>query len=276
MTHYTPWIGQGACGFDAAGLLYPIEPPKEESQRYIVAVNHEQYMGSELCGACVEITGPTGATVTARMTDKCPGCSRGDLDVSPDTFAQLADPNVGKVQISWEIVPCPATSLNDMRYLVTEGSTVDWLEIRVEKPILPVVGLSVQTVESVKALERNAANGWVGVGLKLDGEQMDVKVDFVDGSSVIQTGIPISASSQGNLVAPKSAGTRQGGSGYVPDSVMRVTSTDPKARNCSASAGDGWSPPVTQQQNDGFTLRGRFLPFLLSMGALSVVLADAQ
>lgn len=84
---------QGACG------------PEEDDDSYIVALNAPQYGNmskkSSWCGKKVKITGPKGSVV-AVVNDACPGCSHGDLDLTPILFKQVVgDMNIGVAKISW-------------------------------------------------------------------------------------------------------------------------------------------------------------------------------
>jgi expansin (peptidoglycan-binding protein) len=70
--------GEGACSFDAS------------SNRMVAAMNHTDYAGSAACGEYVTVTGPKG-TITVRITDECPECAAGDIDLSGEAFALIAD-----------------------------------------------------------------------------------------------------------------------------------------------------------------------------------------
>lgn len=85
--------GSGACGF-----------PKG-TDFMVAAMNGAQYSKS-VCGKCVEVTGPLGK-VTVKIVDLCPGCKRGDLDLSETAFQKIAKLSAGRVKISWHYVPCP-------------------------------------------------------------------------------------------------------------------------------------------------------------------------
>lgn len=85
--------GSGACGF-----------PKG-TDFMVAAMNGAQYSKS-VCGKCVEVTGPLGK-VTVKIVDLCPGCKRGDLDLSQTAFQKIAKLSAGRVKISWHYVPCP-------------------------------------------------------------------------------------------------------------------------------------------------------------------------
>lgn len=85
--------GTGACGFPAS------------TDFSVAAINDEQYSKAN-CGRCVEVTGPKGTTVV-RIVDKCPGCDRGDLDLSKTAFSKIANLSDGRVEIAWHFVACP-------------------------------------------------------------------------------------------------------------------------------------------------------------------------
>src|SRR5690348_7403307 len=86
--------GAGNCSFD---------PSPDDLD--VAAMNAEQYAGSAVCGACARVDGPLGS-VTVRIVDQCPECLRGHLDLSKQAFAKVADPALGRVDVSWQLVPC--------------------------------------------------------------------------------------------------------------------------------------------------------------------------
>jgi len=55
-----------------------------------------------ICGKTVTAS-RGGKSVTVRIVDRCAGCEgMFDLDFSPAAFDALADPNLGRVDITWE------------------------------------------------------------------------------------------------------------------------------------------------------------------------------
>ncbi|MBW0470078.1 hypothetical protein O181_009793 [Austropuccinia psidii MF-1] len=70
---------------------------------YIVAMNHKQYGQGEPCHKKVKITNTlNGRTVTAMVTDECPPCGFGSLDLSPSVFKVLGALDIGVLPIIWE------------------------------------------------------------------------------------------------------------------------------------------------------------------------------
>jgi expansin (peptidoglycan-binding protein) len=53
-----------------------------------------------LCGKYINATGPKGS-VRVKIVDTCPPCVKGDLDLSPAAFNEIADFAAGRVPISW-------------------------------------------------------------------------------------------------------------------------------------------------------------------------------
>ncbi|MBW0540924.1 hypothetical protein O181_080639 [Austropuccinia psidii MF-1] len=88
-TWFTP--DTGACG-----------DTNSESD-YIVAMNYKQYGQGEPCHKHVKIQNKSnGKTITAKVTDECPSCGYGSLDLSPSVFKSLGDLNTGVLPISWD------------------------------------------------------------------------------------------------------------------------------------------------------------------------------
>jgi hypothetical protein len=83
--------GLGACG------LY------NNDGDFIVALNSAQYGGGYPGPNCFKKIVMTygGKTTTATITDECPGCPYGGLDLSPGLFSFFADQGKGVIQGSW-------------------------------------------------------------------------------------------------------------------------------------------------------------------------------
>ncbi|CAG8536717.1 10457_t:CDS:2 [Ambispora gerdemannii] len=94
-TYYNP--GLGACGQSSG------------SGSFIAAINRPQWgnpanpNSNPICGKQAKVTGPKGSC-TVTIVDLCPECAFGSLDLSPAAFNAIADPNAGRVPISWDFV----------------------------------------------------------------------------------------------------------------------------------------------------------------------------
>lgn len=52
------------------------------------------------CGKYAMVHGPKGS-VRVKITDTCPPCVKGSLDLSPAAFAKIADLSTGRIHITW-------------------------------------------------------------------------------------------------------------------------------------------------------------------------------
>ena len=73
---------------------------------YDAASNSPNPNLNPLCGRKIRATRfredyGKNVTVEATVTDRCVGCKPADLDFSPYLFNKLADPALGRVDISW-------------------------------------------------------------------------------------------------------------------------------------------------------------------------------
>ncbi|KIM61694.1 hypothetical protein SCLCIDRAFT_1215786 [Scleroderma citrinum Foug A] len=54
-----------------------------------------------ICGRQI-IAHYEGKSTTVTVVDSCPGCALKDLDLTPTAFSDLADQDLGRINISWE------------------------------------------------------------------------------------------------------------------------------------------------------------------------------
>ncbi|KAJ2402724.1 hypothetical protein GGI23_000508 [Coemansia sp. RSA 2559] len=96
-TYFTP--GLGACG------------KTNTEDDLIAAINAPQYgtfanpNTAPVCGRCALVKGSLGQIKVA-ITDKCPPCKYGDLDLSPAAFQEIGDMEDGRIPITWSFVDC--------------------------------------------------------------------------------------------------------------------------------------------------------------------------
>jgi len=88
--------GMGACGI------------QNNNGQLIAALNAQQFGGgnpnkNHNCNRRARVTGPRGS-VTVTITDKCPGCAHGDLDLTPTAFDKIAQRSQGRVPITWSFI----------------------------------------------------------------------------------------------------------------------------------------------------------------------------
>ncbi|CAN5913671.1 hypothetical protein BH11MYX3_BH11MYX3_17120 [soil metagenome] len=118
--------GTGNCSFPA------------DSTRMVAAINAADYGTASWCGACLAVTGPIG-DVVVRVTDQCPGCAKGDLDLSKEAFAKIAAISAGRVAITWHEVDCPVSG--PISYEMKSGSSQYYAAIQVRNHRYPIANL---------------------------------------------------------------------------------------------------------------------------------------
>lgn len=159
-TFYFPRSGSGdstdACGFD----LSPADT-------LIGAMNLIDYEGSRLCGSVVSVSGPKG-TVVVKIVDLCPECPQGNIDLSPQAFAEIADTILGRVPIQWHVL---AADVNGpILYHFKSGSNQWWTAVQIRNHRYPVFSLEYltpqQTYQQMNRTDYNyfVVNGGLGLG----------------------------------------------------------------------------------------------------------------
>jgi expansin (peptidoglycan-binding protein) len=147
-THYGA-DGGGNCMFDTSS----------DPNMPFVAMNQADYENSRMCGAYIEVTGPGGKKTVVMVTDRCPECPAGNLDLSHQAFAKLADPVTGMIDVSWRLVS-PA-SIGNVQYRIKDGSSAYWFAIQVRNHRNPIATLEVNVNGSWQALPRYEWNHFV-------------------------------------------------------------------------------------------------------------------
>lgn len=175
--------GTGNCGFDRSSDLM------------VAALNMAQYDGSNACGTCLAVKGPKGS-VTVHLVDSCPPCEKNHVDLSAEAFAKIADPDDGRVPITWQKVACG--SVGPMAFRFQEGSSIWWTSIQVRNHKLPVAKVEYERDGAFVAMPRADYNYFVaesGVGEQPAG--LKLRVTAIDGQSVVET---LAAIGDGNVV----------------------------------------------------------------------------
>lgn len=122
--------GSGACSF-------PVSP----SDMRVVALSREDYADAQACGTCIEVDGPDGS-VTVRVVDRCSGCDAGHIDLSAQAFAQIAQPDQGRVPVAWRFVACPSDGT--LRYHFKEGSNQWWTAVQIRDHRYPIAKVEIK------------------------------------------------------------------------------------------------------------------------------------
>jgi expansin (peptidoglycan-binding protein) len=149
-TFYDFADGSGNCMFDAS-----------PDDLRVAAMNHDDYLESGVCGACAHLVGPSGE-VTVRIVDQCPDCPKGNIDLSPSAFDEIAKRELGRVPITWQYVECGVSG--PLRYRFKEGSNQWWTAVQVRNHRYAIAKLEVKKNGAFVAVARENYNYFVDGG----------------------------------------------------------------------------------------------------------------
>ncbi len=139
--------GTGNCSFDAS-----------PGDLLVAAMNSVDYNTAAWCGACLEVSGPTGKVVV-RVVDQCPECKHGDLDLSPEAFAMLSPLSAGRVPITWHEVACNVSG--PLSYHFKDGANAYWTAIQIRNHRYPIASVEAQDGTSWREIPRLSYNYFV-------------------------------------------------------------------------------------------------------------------
>jgi expansin (peptidoglycan-binding protein) len=139
--------GGGNCSFD------------QVSNPLVVALGNAEYAAGAACGGYLDVTGPKG-TVRVKVTDRCPECAAGHLDLSKQAFAKIGDPVAGVIKVTYSKVTSPPVP-GPMTVRVKEGSSRYWLALRLDNTGNPLSGVELQSGGGWKALSHTDYNYWI-------------------------------------------------------------------------------------------------------------------
>jgi expansin len=180
-----PRRGEGTY-YDADGGGNCLFPPSPDNMM-VAAMNHADYNDAAVCGAFARVTGPNGA-IMVRIVDQCPECAPGDIDLSYEAFALIANPLHGRVPISWRYVSPPLPG--PIRYQFKDGSNQWWTAVQVRNHRNPIARFEYQTAGGAFVeLPRTAYNYFV----KTDGMgpgPYTFRVTDIFGRTVTDSNIP--------------------------------------------------------------------------------------
>ena len=174
--------GGGNCSFDPS-----------PSDLMVGAMNQTDYYNSLTCGAYVQVNGPKGAVVI-RIVDRCPECPVGNIDLSREAFAKIADLVQGRVPITWKIIS-PALS-GPIVYRFKDGSSKWWLAVQIRNHRNPIWQVEFRDTDGLfKALERQEYNYFVEPASHSGPvpESLTLRVTDIYGHVLTDSGIPLVA-----------------------------------------------------------------------------------
>ena len=182
--------------------------PSAPADRMYVALSPSEYDAGAPCGGYLDVTGPKGK-VRVKVTDQCPPCTPGHIDLSREAFAKIANPVDGVVPVTYTEVVSPSTPA--LTFRIKEGASQYWFAVLVDN-----TGNALRSVEakgpggSFRAAARAEYNYWI-VESGLGAGPYSIRVTDVRGRSATATGITMSPGKT------QTARVRMNGAAAVPE-----------------------------------------------------------
>jgi expansin (peptidoglycan-binding protein) len=173
---YYDATGAGNCSFDPS-----------PGDLMVAAMNAPEWNNSAVCGACAEVTGPSG-TVTVRIVDRCPECAAGHLDLSREAFERIAPLASGRVSTRWRFVECAPRGPISLKW--KDGTNQWWAALQVRDHRLPIERVEVQaTGGAFTTLARQSYNYFIGTDLGPG--PFTVRVTALGGAQITETNVAL-------------------------------------------------------------------------------------
>ncbi|TGO44483.1 hypothetical protein BOTNAR_0813g00010 [Botryotinia narcissicola] len=213
----------GACTFSTYTL---------PSNIFGTALSDSNWATASECGRCVSVTDPSSNSITAMITDECPGCGPNHLDLYPTAFTSLAPLSKGIIDVTWDYVDCPITT--PLQVHLKEGDSAYWFSMQVVNAAEGVSKLDVstdggKTWQSTTRTTYNYFEHSAGYGSKVN-----VRVTGLSGKTVIINNVAVTP---GNLVtASGNLGSRSASKSVASDAVVAKEEVSDASTTSASSA----------------------------------------
>lgn len=178
-TYYWEANGTGNCMFPATDDVM------------IAALSHVDYGDAAgYCGATARVRGPYGE-IQVRIVDMCPDaeCYAGHLDLHPDAFAQIAPMDLGRVDITWQLVSPPIDG--NIVYHFKTNSNPYWAAVQVRNHRNPLARFDVLQGGRWVSLPRQSYNYFLAAGGMGPGPYT-FRVTDIFGNHIVTRSVPLS------------------------------------------------------------------------------------
>jgi expansin (peptidoglycan-binding protein) len=139
--------GGGNCSFDKV------------SAPLVVALGPGEYRAGASCGSYLDVSGPKGS-VRVKVTDQCPECAAGHIDLSREAFERIGNPVDGIIPITYQTVRDPAVP-GPVTVRVKEGSSQYWLAVRIDNHGNALTSVELQSGGGSQKLTHTDFNYWI-------------------------------------------------------------------------------------------------------------------
>jgi hypothetical protein len=146
------------------------------------AVPRALYHELELCGACLQVTGPQ-STVIVEVVDLCPGCPTNVLDLSYTAHQRAIGATRVLERVKWRLVPCPVQG--PIQYHFKPDSSRFWAAFQVRNAKSPIRKVELGRGGDWLTLSRSRDNYFV-VHKGLEAGPVRLRVTASNGQELVQ------------------------------------------------------------------------------------------
>ncbi|OQR93656.1 hypothetical protein ACHHYP_02353 [Achlya hypogyna] len=141
-TTYGPPDGGDSAFTGNCALMKPLDL----AVKFHAAMNNDQWQTGIHCGRCVEVqcVDPRCTSrekVLGQVTDRCPECKYGDLDMGYPMFNKITGFSTDRLQIKWQFVNCPVSG--GVQVCAKAGSSKYWLYIQASNALNGVQSMAI-------------------------------------------------------------------------------------------------------------------------------------
>ena len=176
-THYDSVDG-GNCSLPAA--------PADHMD---VALSHVEYGTADACGGYLDVTG-AGGTIRVLITNQCPECPVGHIDLSKTAFARLAPLEVGETPVTYSLVRNPPLA-QPIAVRVKTGSSRWWLQIQALDHGNPIASFDLLTADGWRSLVHTGDNFWMAENPGPGDGPFSVRITDIYGQTATADGIEL-------------------------------------------------------------------------------------
>jgi expansin (peptidoglycan-binding protein) len=174
-THYTSTDG-GNCSLPAA-----------PADHLDVALSHDEYGTADACGGYLDVVGPDGS-VRVVITNQCPECPVGHLDLSEQAFARIGRLEAGQVPVTYSLVRNPPLD-RPISIRVKTGSSQWWMQIQALDHGNPIASFELATGGGWRSLVHSNDNFWTAENPGPGPGPFTVRITDIFGQSTTIDGI---------------------------------------------------------------------------------------
>ncbi|KAF0699673.1 Aste57867_9773 [Aphanomyces stellatus] len=248
----------GPLGVDAMSGNCGLMASLPSATKYHVALNDPQYNTGLHCGQCVQVRCTdrrcqSTKPVVAQVTDRCPECSHGDLDMTWPLFQDVTGFTTDKYAIAWAFVDCPVVP-GGIQVCAKSGSSPFWLYVQ---PANTVAGVKTMAINGGRADPFPSNYYFMATRLGVALSQTKVEMTSWAGET-IQATVALTADACTQLPQQFTKGlvmVDSGGEGIRP-SMTTTTTTTPSPTTVAPLTTMTRPPPTNSTTNGSSVVMG--------------------